>query len=176
MLALDSKRWMQLKSSAGRDGSLAARLIASVKAGDSAALEELQHQACHQLSVANVAYAVVPHLVDFACDAELEIRVQALVTTGWVAATAAAFPRETPSLPEDLGKEYFESLRMALPLALRALQSDSLRPGQVTDLLGVVAALTGRCNLALHLLLHGGSDGELSCPECGEYIAWTETT
>ena len=176
MLPLDSERWAQLKSSAGGDGTLAAQLIGSARAGDTAALDELQHQICHQLSVGEVAYAGSPHLIAIARDATLEARVQALVIVGWVAAAAAAFPDQTPSLPDDLRKEYLESLEMALPLALDALQSDSLRPGQVIDLLGVVAALRGRCNLALHLLLHGGSDGELSCPECGDYIAWTDTS
>jgi hypothetical protein len=176
MLDLDSERWKQLKSSTGGDGTIAARLLASFKAGDLSALEELQHQACHQLSVGDVAYAIAPHLVALAREAACKERVQASVIVGWVAAATAAYPSEAPPLPEDLRKDYEESLRMALTLALGALQSESLRPGQVTDLLGVVAALSGRSNVALHLLLHGGSDGELSCPECGEYIAWTKET
>jgi hypothetical protein len=38
----------------------------------------------------------------------------------------------------------------------------------------VVAALQGHCDLAIHLFLHGGSDYDLHCPECGEYIRWRE--
>jgi hypothetical protein len=30
--------------------------------------------------------------------------------------------------------------------------------------------------LAIHLFLHGGSDDDLNCPECGEYIRWREGT
>jgi hypothetical protein len=178
MLPLQSSRWAQLESSVGGDGTLAAELLTSAKAGDISALAELQHQACHQFSVGEVAYAIVPHLVELASafESESEARVQALTIIGCVAAGAAAFASEASSPPSDLHEEYYEALRSALPLALAALESETLSPGQVTNLLGVVAVLKRRVNLALHLLLHGGSDGELSCPECGEYIAWTAAT
>lgn len=173
MLPLDSERWAQLRSSVDADGTLAAQLLASARS-DPSALDELHEQTCHQLSVGEVAYAVVPHLVSLASAVDLEARIRALAIVGCVAAGAAAFPRATPPIPPDLQQDYRESLKAALPLALGVLGSESLGPGQVTDLLGTVAALRGHHNLALHLLLHGGSNDDLSCPECGEPIVFAE--
>jgi hypothetical protein len=59
-------------------------------------------------------------------------------------------------------------------MATAALAVPGWRRGEVLELLGVVAAFQGNCDLAIHLFLHGGSDYDLQCPECGEYIRWRE--
>jgi hypothetical protein len=59
-------------------------------------------------------------------------------------------------------------------MATEALGEKGWRRGEVVELLGVVAALQGNCDLAIHLFLHGGTDCDLHCPECGEYIRWRE--
>ncbi|MEJ2578167.1 MAG: hypothetical protein P8Z68_03615 [Kineosporiaceae bacterium] len=173
MLPLDSPRWTQLEAGPGGDGSEAVALLASVRDDDPSALPELLHQACHQFTVGEVAYAVMPHVVALAAGLGLEPRIEALTIAGHVAAAAGVDPENTPLVPEDLAADYQACTAPVLELACRTLQAESLAPGQVTDLLGVLAAMTGRHNLAMHLLLHGGSDDELSCPECGEYIAWS---
>jgi hypothetical protein len=93
---------------------------------------------------------------------------------GTVAACRAAFPSRTPPVPEDLRTDYEASARPALQMATAALSEPGWRRGETVELLGVVAAFQGHCDLALHLFLHGGSDYDLHCAECGEYIRWRE--
>jgi hypothetical protein len=174
MLALDSPRWATLKASAGGTGALAARLLRDIRSGSLGEFVELYHQACHQLTVGEVAYAVVPHVVEIAGTLPMRERVWPLVIAGTVAACCAAFPSSTPPIPDDLQAAYAQAQHAALLLATDALRECVWRPGEATELLAVVSALHGRCDLALHLFLHGGSDSDLSCPECGEYIRWSE--
>jgi hypothetical protein len=176
MLALDSPRWRVLKASPGFTGELAVRLLREIRDGTGSDWAELYHQCCHQLDVGEVAYAVVPHAVAIAGRAPKQDQVWPLVIAGTVAACRAAFPSCTPPVPDDLRAAYEESARPALLLATEALRAQDWRPWQVIQLLGVVAALQGRCDLAIHLFLHGGSDSDLHCPECGEYIRWREGT
>jgi hypothetical protein len=174
MLALDSPRWATLKASAGGSGALAARLLQAIRAGAVSEFGELYHQCCHQLGVGEVAYAAVPHVIDIARGLPVRERVEPLVIAGTVAACCAAFPSETPPIPDDLRADYEASARPAHLMATAALGETVWRRGEVVELLGVVAAFQAHCDLAIHLFLHGGSDYDLSCPECGEYIRWRE--
>jgi hypothetical protein len=176
MLALDSPRWTTLKSSTGLTGELAARLLRDIREGADSGWAELYHQCCHQLDAGEVAYAVVPHAVAIAGRVPMRDQLWPLTIAGSVAACRAAFPGRTPPVPDDLRPAYEESARPALLLATEALRALWWRPGEVVQLLGVVAAFQGRCDLAIHLFLHGGSDSDLHCPECGEYIRWREGT
>jgi len=172
MLPLDSERWAELKASSGNSGALAARLLREIRDGTAANWVELYHQACHQFSVGEVAYAVVPHVLDIAESLPMRDRREPLVIAGTVAACIANRPKRVPPISEDLRRHYQATASTALELALEALRDRSWRPGEVIDLLAVVAALQGRHNLAIHLFLHGGSDDELECPECGEFIRY----
>jgi hypothetical protein len=167
MLSLESKRWAELKASPGGNGELALRLLEQARGGDAAAFDELMHQVCHQMTVGEVAYAVVPHLVELARHPVPSDRVGALTIVGWVVASAQL--NRAPAVPADLESAYRDSQQPALVLTLRALEDSSLDRNVVLDLLGVAAALKGNPHLAIHLLLHDGY-GNLSCPECGEYI------
>jgi hypothetical protein len=135
----------------------------------------LYHQACHQFDVGEVAYAVVPHAVALAGQLPMRRRLWPLVIAGTVAACAAAFPSSTPPIPADLRADYEASAGPALRLALESLGQPGWPPGEVVELLAVVAAFHGRCDLAIHQFLHGGSNDDLSCPWCGEYIRWRDT-
>lgn len=174
MLALDSPRWATLKASPGGSGALAAQLIRAIRSGVVSELGELYHQCCHQLTVGEVAYAAVPHLVDNALGLPVHERVEPLGIVGTVKACCVAFPSETPEIPTDLRADYEAAAAPALRMATAALVEPGWRRGQVVELLGVVAAFQGHCDLAIHLFLHGGSDDDLHCPECGEYIRWRE--
>lgn len=171
MLSLESKRWTELKASPGGDGNLALRLLKQARGGDAAAFDELLHQVCHQMTVGEVAYAIVPHLVELARHSVLSDRVHALTIVGWV--VAAAQLNMAPAVPADLDSDYRESQQPALILTLRALEDSSHDRNVVLDLLGVAAALKGNPHLAIHLLLHDGN-GDLSCPGCGEYIRFAD--
>jgi hypothetical protein len=174
MLALDSPRWATLKASPGGSGALAAQLLGAIRSGAVNEFGELYHQCCHQLTVGEVAYAVAPHVVDIARGIPVRERVEPLGIVGSVAACCAAFPSQAPPIPDDLRAEYEASARPALLMATEALGETGWRRGDVVELLGVVAAFQGHCDLAIHLFLHGGSDNDLHCPECGEYIRWRD--
>lgn len=176
MLALDSPRWAKLKASGGGTGALAARLLKAITQGSLGEFAELYHQCCHQLSVGEVAYAATPHLIEIARTLPVRQRVAPLVIVGTVAACRAAFPSEAPAIAKEFHADYEGAAPHALQMATEALSGIGWRRGDVVELMGVVAAFQGHCNLAIHLFLHGGSDHDLSCPECGEYIRWSEVT
>jgi hypothetical protein len=173
MLSLDSPRWNELQSRGGT-GALTARLLKRVRAGDLAALTELYEQCCHQTSPGEVAFAAIPHLIDIARGLPELNRIAPLVIAGTVKAGCDARPSEAPAIPSDLRADYEAAAREALRMAATSLNTTGLERGQVVSLLGVVAAYQGHCDLAMHLFLHGGSDHDLSCPECGEYIRFRE--
>lgn len=174
MLELDSPRWATLRSSPGPTAELARRLLREIRAGTGANWPELYHQACHQFTVGEAAYAIVPHAVEIAGSLPVRERLWPLSIAGTVAACGAAFPSETPPVPADLRADYEAAAQPALRMAAAALSETGWRRGEVTQLLAVVAAFQGHCDLAMHLFLHGGSDDDLICPECGEYIRWRE--
>jgi hypothetical protein len=175
MVPLDSPRWATLRSSPGFNGELAARLLREIRTGTGADWAELYHQACHQFTVhGDVAYAVVPQVVDIAQRLPIRERLWPLVIAGTVEACRMAFPSTSPPVPDDLRADYEAFAQPALQMATGALSETGWRRGEVVELLGVVAAFQGHCDLAMHLFLHGGSDHDLSCPECGEYIRWRE--
>lgn len=148
MLSLDSPRWASLTASPGGTGELAARLLRAIRdgAGQKADWVELYHQACHQLDIhGDLAYAVVPHVVDIAGRLPVSDRVWPLVIAGTVAACRAAFPSRTPTIPNDLRTEYEASAEPALRMATAALVEPGWRRGEVVELLAVVAALQGHC-------------------------------
>jgi hypothetical protein len=165
MLPLDSPRWATLRSCGGT-GALAARLL---RDGPAADFGELLHQACHQFTVDEVAYAVVPHAVALAGMLPPAERVEPLVIAGAVAACRAAHPDQSPPVPDDLRADFERALADALPLAADALGRCGWEAQQGLELLAAVAALQGRGELALHLFLCG-SGGELGCPSCGERL------
>jgi hypothetical protein len=174
MLPLDSPRWAELNSSCGGDGHLALRLIQGICSGAAEGFAELSEQCCHQLGLGSVAYAAVPYLVEIARSLPLRRRIEPLAIVGLVAACRAAFPSSAPPIPNGLGGAYAESQRAALSLAAQAIGEEGWRPAESNTLLAVLGALHGRCDLAIHLYLGCNRDGGLSCPECGEYIRWSE--
>ncbi len=174
MLALDSPRWATLRGSSGLTSALAHRLLREIWDGTGSDWAELYHQVCHQVSVGEVAYAVVPHLIEIAARLPIRERLWPLDIAGIVAACCAAFPSRTPPIPEDLRADYEAAARPALLMATAALNEKGWGRGEVVELLGVVAAFQGHCDLAIHLLLNADGHGDLNCPSCGEYIRWRE--
>src|SRR5688572_28623630 len=126
MLPLNSARWSELQASGGGTGELAAQLLLGIAAGDEADWTELYHQCCSQLSVAEVAYAVVPHAIDFASRASIDERVWPLVIAGTVAACREAFPSLTSKVPMDLKVDYADAGCRALLLATQSLAEKCL--------------------------------------------------
>src|SRR5437588_5832422 len=157
MVPLDSPRWATLRSSPGFNGELAARLLREIRSGTGADWAELYHQACHQFTInGDLAYAVVPHVVDIAARLPVRERLWPLVIAGTVAACRMAFPSSSPLVPDDLGADYEASAQPALQMATAALSESGWRRGEVAELLGVVAAFQGRCDRARRRFLHGG--------------------
>jgi hypothetical protein len=123
--------------------------------------------ACHQLTLEVTGFAIVPHVVDVAKDLLVRNRVFPLSIAGLVA--ACRHDEHAPTIPNDLTATYLASEDLALKLATDALAKTGWGRG---DLITLTAAMHGQRNLALHLLLHGGSDDELHCGVCGEYLVF----
>lgn len=174
MLELDSPRWLTLKSSVGGNGEFASRLIQKIRNedGDEDALAELQHEACHQFTVGEVAYAVAPHVIDIARTMPIKKRIWPLSIVGDIVAARTVSPKASPKIPSDLHDDYVRCLELAIDLTTEALRHRDWQTDELHQLIGTLAALHGHGNLAMHLLLSGP---ELSCPSCGEYIAFGET-
>ena len=172
MLALESDRWSQLNASSGiGNGNFAAELLRQIRAGQTEPYDELGHQICHQMSVGEVAYAVVPHLVDLATNAAPANRLKPLSLVGYVIASRACLLSQAPEIPEGLLADYEAAVTHALPLALESLRKTSWSPYDANHLIATVSALHGRADVAMQLFL---SSPDLTCPECGEYIRFTE--
>jgi len=167
MLPLDSPRWAELTGSASRNGESAARRL---RDGPAADFVELYHQACHQLSVGEVAYAIVPHVIQLARTMPLDERMWPLITAGTVAACRIAYPDRTPTIPTDLRADYEEATAEALQLAAEAIGQPGQTPEQSLQLLGAIAGLLGHGELAIQLLMSPPGD-ELACPACGERLS-----
>ena len=166
MLPLDSPRWAVLRASPGGTGDLAARLL---RDGPAADFGELLHQACHQFTVGEVAYAIVPHAVALAGMLPPVGRAGPLAIAGVVAACRAAYPGRVPPVPGDLRADFERAIADARPLAADALGQAGWGPQQGLELLATVAGLQGRGELALHLF-GCEAGGELACPSCGERL------
>ena len=165
MLSLQSDRWITLTSSVSGNGQLALGYLQAYLGGDTSSLDELSAQCCHQFSLGNVAFAVVPHLVHGGQNVGLD----QLYVIGNIRASEL---RSGVSPPIDLVDDYRGALDTSLLMALEILKTNEMRPGDVKRILAFVSAVKGDYNLSIHLLLNGGSDHELSCPHCGEYIKW----
>lgn len=146
VLPLDSPRWSTLRSScSARPGAALAReLLESIVAGDLEAFAELGHQTCHQGSVGEVAYAVVPHLVAVArAEPGSDRGGQALSLVGWIVASREIDAHADPCR-SDLASSYASALPEALDLAASALRRSIADPGTCWSLIGTVAALQGQ--------------------------------
>src|SRR5262245_29221031 len=169
MLALDSSRWETLRASGGGSGTVARRVLTEIHAGTGSDWPGVPPAHSRRGDLRGRA----------ACDplggsAALPERFWPLGIAGTVAACRAAFPSAAPPVPDDLRADYEGAAHTALLMATAALGEPGLRRGEVVELLGVVAAFQGHSDLALHLFLHSGSDRDLHCPKCGEYIRWRE--
>jgi hypothetical protein len=165
---LDSPRWKTLDG----NGELAARLL---QLGAAADFAELDHQACHQLTVYEVAYAIVPHVIAIAQQLPLPKRVWPLVIAGTVAASRSAYPHRAPAVPPDLRAEFEQANADALQLAADAIRCSVWDAEESLQLLAVIAGFQGRGELAIQLFLCVPGE-ELACPSCGERLCVSSAT
>lgn len=166
MLALSSACWLEFSN-----GSLIVQLLRKIASGERDAYDELLHQACHQFSVEPVACAVVPHLIEFAARAAPTERFQPLLIIGHVVAGLNSFPDSAEMLPDNLRKDFEIALSRAIPLTTDALNHRNWDAYDTHQLIGVLAALHGRTDLATLLFL---SSADLSCPACAEEIQFRD--
>jgi len=159
-----------LVASSGGNGNLAVELIRQLHSGDESVYPELYHQACHQFTVGEVAYAVVPHLIDIAKKAPVAQQLWPLCIAGTVAASRMAYAASSATIPHDLQDDYNVANEGALLLVTGTLSHTIWEEGQSLELTATLAAFHGHYNVAILLYLSGGSD--LSCPDCGEIIEY----
>lgn len=167
MLDLKSPEWADIEASCGGDGKFAAQLLEQLTNGDESAMDELHHQVCHQNSVGETAFVVMPHLVAIACRANLPLRVNVLITVGSIVASMKCYSRYAPKLRDEWREEFWSACADARRLTAESLQAD-LDPHDSLRLIGVLAALQNHANLAL--LIEGKSGLDLYCGECGKPI------
>jgi hypothetical protein len=166
---INSPIWTSLKGGGGGDGQLAASLLDQIYSGDESAFDELLHQVCHQFTTSNVAYAVVPHLVNIAESSPVEKQVRPLSIIGSVVAACAI--NDSPKIPEELVEDYSKAKTQALSLTTDLLKNGALGHVDLQEMVAVVSALRGLSDLAMLIFLSGGQE-KLTCPECGEEMCF----
>jgi hypothetical protein len=168
MLDYDDQRWETLQASPGGTGELAARLLSQIRDGKGvdAAYAELYEQICHQGTVGEVAYAVVPHLIDIAKQSRPEQQYQPLAQIAAVLTCSVWFPDVCPAVPADLHGDYEEAKLQALRLAASRLQNHELDPVESLHMIQLVAIVHGQSTIAI--LIQRWPD--YTCPSCDEVI------
>src|SRR5262249_22690110 len=152
---------------------LAVKLLRQIRKGDTSEYGELYNQVCHQFTVDQLEYVVVPHLVDIAKQSSRRERVEPLSIVGTVAAARMTYASSAAALTADVQEEYLRANEEAMALTADALSHGPWEPNECLQLIATLAALHGRANLAIFLVGQGDAD-KLSCPECGEYIEFRE--
>jgi hypothetical protein len=170
-LPLNSPRWRELETSCGETGELTAQLLAQIRADKDSeeftvadALKELFQQICHQGCVGQVAYAVVPHLIDIAERTTGAQRLDLLAWVGAVIGDSVSRPDEVPPVPDDLVETYDKAKQRALELATAELAHPIADPVISLYLLQIVAAYHRHTTIANLIQSWPG----YTCPMCGE--------
>jgi hypothetical protein len=141
-------------------------LLHRLRDGDDSELGELQNQICHQNSVREVAYLVVPRLIEMAEPSPAPRRARLLGLVGTVVASMRVFSRGAAPLREEWRADFESALSRARSLAADTLR-DALDPADSFELLAVLAALHGHEKLAIFM---GAGPDALSCGACGEEL------
>jgi hypothetical protein len=173
MIDLDSSRWSKLAASGGGNGQLAAELLKQIQQGKDTddAYGELYHQVCHQGNIgsdSDLAYAVVPHLIQIAQGVSRQEQLWPLIIVASVVTSWLVYPEGSGSIPIDLQEEYDRACNLALKISVRALEETGYAKDDSIQFLAVVTALHGHGNLAM-LMMQGA---DLNCPLCGEAIGY----
>lgn len=168
MIDLDSPRWQSLRGSCGL--SHARDYLRRFLSGETEALDELLHQVCHQFTVVEVAYAVIPHLIDFCrrCNRDKELTIGILSLVGFVEAGRRSDPR-SHEIPSDLAEPYSEAIASALDILGQTLIRGDLTQRESLELIGTFSALAGHQDLAT-VLLTTGTNCVIECQVCGESV------
>jgi hypothetical protein len=168
VLPLDDPRWSELQASPGGSGETAAMLLRQLSGNGDAedAWTELYQQICHQNSFGEVAYAVVPHLVEIAKHAGNKRRMECLGYIASVLASALWYPESVAPVPDDLRETFEVAKEEALRLAAAELAKPMADSVASLELLKLVAAFHGHATIAI--LIEAWPD--YRCQVCGEEI------
>jgi hypothetical protein len=172
LLPLDSERWNTLNHAFGMAWDIPDRLR-QIAAGETDAdpWGYLHAVLCHQLSVADAAYAAVPHLVALCEAAPVEDRWRHIKLISLIEGCRQVKESFVAEIPPDLAAAYFAALGR-----LPALIADcaALEWNQETAQLyaGALAIVKGHGELGLAIQ---NMSLEVICPECGRefhYVPW----
>ena len=164
MLCIDNERWDSLQGSCGL--KLGHQMLKDVLAGQYEQLAELGHQICHQGTVGEIAYAVVPHLAEFARDMlPKEEGLYAINLVGYVQQSRLHYPHSAAVIPADLRDNYFKANQLTTGLIAEMLSSYEHDKIWFLKLLSSLSALKGFSDVSTLL---DALDESVSCPSCGE--------
>jgi hypothetical protein len=174
MIDLDSPRWSSLTCSPGGSGEMAAELLKQIHQGkgNDDVYGELYHQVCHQGSIgrdSNLAYAIVPHLVQIVQGVSKKEQIWPMSIVASVVTSRLVYPEDSGSIPLDLQEDYERACNLALQITVQALGETGYKQDDSIWFLATAAALHGHGNLAMLMIMNGS---DLNCPFCGEEICY----
>ena len=163
--------WKPLKSAMGSPGRLVAELLELFIAGQNSAHDELYEHVCHQFSHETASFAASVVLAFNLERLSPRARNQALYIIAIVETSRRIHAKHGPAVPAPIAPLYQKATDTALAAATASLAAQDLSHEDSSALLATVAALQGHASLAMHLFLCPDPEA-LSCPECGEPIAF----
>ena len=172
MLELKSARWAELSHADGSARDVP-ELLSRLAAGDETTIQDLSAALCHQGSVFDSSFAVVPHLVRIAARVDdPELKANTLVLVGLIA--SCSNERSEGSLAPDIDAAYHAALPEALQLSIATLQL-SFEPYDAVYLLQTAAWLHGLSTLGRVLAGFLDEEFTIQCPKCDrELFVWPE--
>ena len=163
--------WKPLKSAMGSPGQLVAELLQLFISGQTTVHDELYEHVCHQFSHETASFAASVVLAFNLERLSPAARNQALNMSAIVETSRRIHSEHGPAVPDPIAPLYQKATETALAVATASLAAQDLSKEESHALLATVAALHGHPDLAMHLFLCPDPE-ELSCPECGEPIAF----
>ncbi|MEO8904603.1 MAG: hypothetical protein ABI488_19515 [Polyangiaceae bacterium] len=163
MLELKSARWAELTHADGAASDVP-DLLTRLSTGDETAIEDLSEALCHQGSVFDASFAVVPHLVAIAARfAEPALKANTLVLVGLIASSSNG--SSEGAFAPDIDAAYRAALPEALKLAVATLQLN-FEPYDAVYLLQTAAWLHGFTTLGRVLSHFLDEEFTIQCPQC----------
>ena len=169
MIELDSEQWKELEHAYGDASDIPAllkELETSLYPEDyrSEPWFTLWSSLCHQYSIYNASYAVVPHLIQIAQNKEKRLQLRFIDLIGSIHCFRTA--KGQPPIPNEMKESYESAIKQSLELCYELVEE----PFELEDtkgLLGSIAILKGYNELGAMIY---ELQKEVECQECGAVI------
>ena len=165
MLALDSRRWGELKHAYGAASDIPALLKSLPTAAvrqphDAEPWFSLWSALCHQSDVYTASYAALPHILSAAAGRRPQDRAEYFLIAGTI--ESMRHRAASPAMPVDLGDAYEDAIVSAVPGVLETLAVER-NEAWFRAMLSALAAFRGFPELSAAVV---DLERQVECPDC----------